>query len=204
MYLSRVEINIRLQATRRALASPQILHATVKACFPASSDRVLWRLDQLGHATYLLVVSRHAPDFRHLIEQFGWPNSSQPVTIHAYDDFLQRLAVDQIWHFRLTANPTHTVNGKVCAHLTINHQKQWLSQQAKKHGFALEDHQFDILRRDRARFHRGNELVTLSICEFEGLLTITDVQLFRTLLTTGLGRAKAYGCGLLTVMKSKK
>ena len=38
---------------------------------------------------------------------------------------------------------------------------------------------------------------------YEGLLTVTDVQAFREALTNGIGRGKAYGMGLLTVMRSR-
>jgi CRISPR system Cascade subunit CasE len=34
---------------------------------------------------------------------------------------------------------------------------------------------------------------------YEGRLRIDDVDKVRTVLTTGLGKAKAYGCGLMTL-----
>ena len=36
---------------------------------------------------------------------------------------------------------------------------------------------------------------------FEGLLEVTDEELFRNMLVNGLGRGKAYGMGLMTVMR---
>ena len=35
---------------------------------------------------------------------------------------------------------------------------------------------------------------------FEGILTVTDAARFRETLTQGLGRGKAYGNGLMTVV----
>ena len=43
--------------------------------------------------------------------------------------------------------------------------------------------------------------VTLGCCEYEGVLEVTDADLFRAALTEGIGRGKAYGLGLLTVMR---
>jgi CRISPR system Cascade subunit CasE len=39
----------------------------------------------------------------------------------------------------------------------------------------------------------------LGIADFEGMLTVKDEALFRTTLMQGLGRAKAFGCGLLLI-----
>lgn len=36
---------------------------------------------------------------------------------------------------------------------------------------------------------------------FEGVLTITEAELFRKALIDGIGRAKAYGCGLMTLAR---
>ena len=35
---------------------------------------------------------------------------------------------------------------------------------------------------------------------FEGILTVTDPELFCRALTEGIGRGKAYGMGMMTVM----
>ncbi|MFE9468965.1 type I-E CRISPR-associated protein Cas6/Cse3/CasE [Streptomyces virginiae] len=63
-----------------------------------------------------------------------------------------------------------------------------------------------ITARDRRQFTKtntgsstGNTTVTITTATYEGTLTVTDpVALARTLLT-GIGPAKAYGCGLLTL-----
>ena len=37
---------------------------------------------------------------------------------------------------------------------------------------------------------------------FEGLLCVEDVDVFRDTLVNGIGREKAYGMGMLTIVKS--
>ena len=37
---------------------------------------------------------------------------------------------------------------------------------------------------------------------YEGILQVNDVEKFRKVLVEGLGREKAYGLGLLTVMRA--
>jgi CRISPR system Cascade subunit CasE len=41
--------------------------------------------------------------------------------------------------------------------------------------------------------------VSLVTVTFDGRLEVTDPQLLRRALTQGIGKAKAYGCGLLTL-----
>jgi CRISPR system Cascade subunit CasE len=212
MYLSRVEINPHLRATKLALNSPQRLHAMVAASFPSllvDSDpgRHLWRLDKLGHSLYVLVVSSTQPDFTHLIEQIGWAASRQVWETKSYDSFLARLQQGQEWQFRLQANPTHSVKRKeasggrgiVQACSTIDEQKEWLTTKAPKHGFSLNG--FELVGRDVSRFERQQRTVTLHMATFEGLLKVEDPILLREALSTGIGRAKAYGCGLLTLAR---
>ena len=43
--------------------------------------------------------------------------------------------------------------------------------------------------------------VRLLAVTYEGVLTVTDTELFCKALTEGIGRGKAYGMGLLTVAK---
>jgi CRISPR system Cascade subunit CasE len=209
MYLSRVELNQNRSATVRALALPQIIHAALEASFPQQNagKRNLWRVDALGRALYVLLLSRARPDFTHIIEKFGWPAAEQAWETKDYAAFLARLEEGQSWRFRLAANPTHSVKsvaggrGKVLAHITVEYQKQWLLSRAPKNGFALADSGFEVRQSADKVFRRQGKTVTLGIAVFEGMLTISDTALFTAALTNGLGRAKAYGCGLLTLTK---
>ena len=46
----------------------------------------------------------------------------------------------------------------------------------------------------------GNRISFISVT-YEGILTVTDKELFVKALTEGIGREKAYGMGMLTVMR---
>ncbi|MDR2162666.1 MAG: type I-E CRISPR-associated protein Cas6/Cse3/CasE, partial [Clostridiales Family XIII bacterium] len=85
MYLSRAEINKQRFETKRALANPQIVHAAVKSCFPSSDERILWRIDTIGTAMYILIASKVKPDFTSFIQQFGWPASGQAGETKDYE-----------------------------------------------------------------------------------------------------------------------
>ena len=205
MYLSRIEVNKQRIETKRALMNPQIMHASVMACFLESDGRVLWRADALGHNLYILIVGPIKPDFTSFTEQYGWPASGQTGEAGDYGPLLDRIAQGSGWRFRLTANPVHTVKGKIYAHVTAAHQRSWLLARAERNGFTLRNDGFDVVYRDTIRFRKGiaqdRHEIRLARATFEGELIVGDTALFKHALTHGIGRARAYGCGMLTVAR---
>lgn len=123
---------------------------------------------------------------------------------------LQRVEPGSSWQFRLTANPTKCCKdpkapaerGTVAAHCSTKYQKQWLLDRAAKHGFALREEEFTVTRVQWQHFAKhGTRPVTLLAVTYEGILRVTDPEQFRALLCQGMGRGKAYGLGLMTVMR---
>lgn len=216
MYLSRIELDTSRRETIRALGSPYVMHGAIENCYHKLPDqepsRKLWRLDRLESKLYLLLLSVDKPDFAGFITQFCSPDvngESKP-----YDRFLAGVRAGQYWRFRLRANPVHSVRtgivpscrGKVYAHVTVQQQKQWLQKKAACCGFGFansdaEDRSFDVVESETLRFNRQNKYVTLGVATFEGVLRVTDSEVFTRALTNGIGRAKAFGCGLLTIAR---
>jgi CRISPR system Cascade subunit CasE len=186
--------------------------------------RVLWRVDANSRSeTLLYVVSPERPDLTHLVEQAGWPTTgNQGWDTYEYDSFLDALAEGDTWAFRLTANPVHSIRRKDdepikrTAHRTPWHQMRWLLDRQEKAGFAVlerpadqrllpEDDEHLLIVRDRRDLRFGktdgdrNHTVSLTAVTFEGRLRVTDAKLLRETLTSGLGKGKAYGCGLMTL-----
>lgn len=217
MYLTRMFLNSARRGTRKLLASPQAMHAAVLLAFPPTeptSGRVLWRVDISGTELTLYVSSPQRPDLTHLIEQAGWPTSSETWQTVEISPFLDRLEAGQRWAFRLTGNPVHSVRGmtgergKPTAHVTVHHQAAWLMQKADRHGFLVPHNSHGepelMLHSHRAhRFARRSDgterLISLSTVTFDGVLEVTDAPALRNAIVDGIGRAKGYGCGLLTL-----
>ena len=68
----------------------------------------------------------------------------------------------------------------------------------------MQEGQFDVVHSEWKTFRKENERgreVMLLRATFEGVLTVCDAQAFTALLTNGLARAKAYGMGMMTVMR---
>lgn len=220
MYLSRVEIDVNNRRKTKDLTHLGAYHNWVEQSFPAEvaagvRQRHLWRIDTLAHKQYLLVLSEEQPD-RERLERYGVPGTTM---MKSYDHFLAGIQAGQIMQFRLTANPTYTVSqpgkrqGRVYPHITAAQQEQWLMARAEQSGFQLVKQQvvgaaqptttpaFDIVTRDWPVLHRkAGRGVRLSRVTFEGLLRVADVPEFKQTLTKGLGREKAFGMGLMTVI----
>ena len=213
MYLSRVELDPTRRSTMAALSAPQKLHGAVESAFAGERRRRLWRLDRLGERLYLLLLSEDAPELSGVVAE-----SSEEMqkamedgkSTRSYDPLLQRVEPGSCWQFRLTANPTKSckdpqnpaARGTVAAHCTTQYQKQWLLERAAKHGFALREEGFTVTRVQWQHFAKhGTRPVTLLAVTYEGILQVTDAEQFRALLCQGMGRGKAYGLGLMTVMR---
>ena len=207
MFISRIELDLRRHHTRRAIAVPQVLHAIVEGCFPDNTDRdrKLWRLDRLHSSLYLLLLSPDKPDFTEFARQLctdGVEGESKD-----YTPLLASIRTGARLRFRLRANPTHSITtekgirGKVYPHVTVEQKREWLKKKAQACGFILDDLPFDVVETDTLRFWRSSTAHPVEICVavFEGELEVSDKEMFMQTLTQGVGRAKAYGCGLLTI-----
>lgn len=219
--MTKMPLNPRRRGVRILLASPQAMHAAVLAGFPdgrpTEEGRVLWRLDNYRPQRVLLyVASPDKPDFTHIVEQAGWP-TTQTWETRSYDGLLDSLLPGQRWQFRLTANPVHSVrldgraDSKPIGHVTVTQQQQWLLDRAARHGFRIVDStagegepDLAVVDRGVRRFGRNGSRITLATATFEGHLTVEDTAALRRSLTFGIGRAKSYGCGLLTLARDAR
>ncbi len=114
----------------------------------------------------------------------------------------------------------HRPRGFRVAHRTAAQQLHWILARAERHGFTIPQTPSDapapglkadnsltagpavsIVSRDILRFHkhRAGPRVTLSTATFEGRLRVTDPDALRVALLGGIGPAKGYGQGLLTL-----
>jgi CRISPR system Cascade subunit CasE len=147
----------------------------------------------------------------HAAEQFGVTDSDKLWETKDYENLLGRIEDDTVWHFRLTANPTNCCRTKqgergiVRAHITPFYQKKWLMERGEKSGFSVEEEEFFVTESYWKRFYKGSQRkkpVTFLSVTYEGILKVTDAEKFRKTLTDGLGRGKAFGMGMLTVVKA--
>jgi CRISPR system Cascade subunit CasE len=77
---------------------------------------------------------------------------------------------------------------------------KWLADRSENAGFTINP---DDLRIDAYRQHRALKKTAkplqYSTVDYCGILTVTDIEKFKNTLFNGLGRSKAFGCGLLLI-----
>ncbi len=73
----------------------------------------------------------------------------------------------------------------------------WLASRAEQHGFTLDESTLNVAAYEQHGGKRGQ--LRFSTVDLTGELVVTDAARFATTLASGIGRAKAFGCGLLLV-----
>lgn len=208
MYLSRVEIDDGNRRKVRDLTHLGVYHGWVEECFPEEisqgvRSRKLWRVDRLHGKRYLLLVSEEAPDLKRL-EKYGVPDSAGTKN---YDPFLSRIQAGSMYRFKVTLNPVISESmgagkrGRVFPLIAADRQIEFFEKRAEQNGFRLLPGECEITERDFVKIRKGGKkLVELSRATYEGKLEVIDPASFRAALTEGIGKKKAYGFGLMTII----
>lgn len=208
MYLSRVAIDNRNRKKISDLTHLGAFHNWIESSFPGEikenvRSRKLWRIDRLQGKDYLLLVSEEKPDLT-ILERYGVIGSAETKP---YDNFLNSIEEGRLYRFRVTLNPVKSLSqgagkrGKVVPEITAEQQLIFLESRADKLGFELVPGKYHILERCWEPFRKqGQKAIQLSKVTYEGMLFVTNKDVFYHTLTEGIGKKKAYGFGLMTVI----
>ena len=152
---------------------------------------------------YLLIVSAVKPDLE-LLEKYGIPGSAQTKS---YDSFLNSICEGQVYRFRVTLNPVKAISqgigkrGRVVPEVTSARQLQYLESRADRLGFELIPDEYQIVEKCwEPVIKHGQKMIHLSKATYEGMLKVTNKDAFYLTMTEGVGKKKAYGYGLMTVI----
>jgi CRISPR system Cascade subunit CasE len=226
MYLSRLFLNPAERSVRLDVANPDGLHKTVMRLFPMNAGPearkvhgVLHRLDEsAGGQLMLLVQSRAKPDpalllpgyLRNVVQdpELAFAGVTENPSIRNVAEERQAIGVGDRFLFRLKANTTKKIGTKSGSDgRRIHGQRvpvrgdearlEWLGRHAERAGFAFSDVH---VREVQAR----GQNVRVAGVIFDGVLEVADPTAFRAALEAGIGPAKAYGFGLLSISHLRK
>ena len=166
-------------------------------------------VEQAGYETAGGVVVKKLDDFLAKLEKdqlWGFRITVNPTYRHTDGDGRKRLM----------------------GHVTVAQQTQWLLDRAEANGFQIPmsaevGGDLPVLENEAGERVDGRNLlvalvdrrvenfvrvrsgdknpVTLKLATFQGTLKVTDPQALRSALANGIGRAKGYGAGLLTLAR---
>ncbi len=204
MYLSKIHI------PWAQAKNPYQLHQALWRLFPGleEADRgFLFRVEQqqIGVGAQVLMQS-----------VMQAKTSEQSPAILAQREYVLNIQNGQRLRFHLRANPIKTIKdsskgtvekkGKIftrTVRVPLLHEEQqqaWLAR--KLQDFAqletLIVQPEPVLYFRKTKEGRSGKIQTVM---FDGILTVTDVKAFKHEITQGVGPAKAFGCGLLSVAR---
>jgi CRISPR system Cascade subunit CasE len=160
------------------------------------SCEVLYRI---GCENNLLIQSNCLIDCDRL--PYGYAEKSQFKSVEVSD---RLFAQGQQMRFRLVANPVYksSQSYKLIPISDASRLLEWIKRKGIQHGFALVgDPSFESLNPVRGIKRVGPTAQKISIdpVKYEGVLEVIDPQSFYSSVCKGIGRSKAFGCGLLSV-----
>jgi CRISPR system Cascade subunit CasE len=185
------------------------LHRTLTAQFPVE-DRtdigLLYRLEipttHDDRSILLLVQSFLEPHWEALVAAEMLTND--PEIKHFDPDFRK----DANYFFRLLGNPTirrtqHNGKSKRVGLYTSEEQIEWLNRKAAQSGFQILDLKlldYGLLESLKRKNNKAY-IIKHQAVQFDGLLRVTNTDKFLRALKNGIGSAKAFGFGLLSLAK---
>lgn len=199
MYLSKVRLDMTKRETNRCFYDRGRFHSFIENSFSGGRQHALWRVDQDQKGFHILVLSHDLPDFTDLIYEIGEGNA-QTVD---YDPFIESISREGTQlRFLIAVNPVICKNGD---RIPLNVKR------TANRNYCAEDWLKDRLNVNGASMLKANAVDsrTVNIKEgkgkffqvtYQGNLLVTDQGNFSEMIRNGLGHAKAYGCGLLSVM----
>ena len=210
MYLSDIQLHCMKREAARLIGDPYKLHAALMSGFPADSvnpadERVLFRQEPPTPGSpwvQVIVQSQMAPDWTPLLERYS--DSAHVGT----KELALAFRAGQRLRFRLRANPTVTRNGNRLGLVGEPDQRAWIERRAAGFGFALELYQVidegmvgGYKKAAEGEEGRGWRRMSFRAVRYQGLLKVTDAALLQDAVSNGIGPAKGFGCGLLSLAR---
>ncbi|MGY6275376.1 type I-E CRISPR-associated protein Cas6/Cse3/CasE [Methylomonas sp. MgM2] len=204
MFLSKVHISWRLAK------KPYEFHQALWRLFPGHDDEereFLFRVEQIqaGVGANVLLQSAIEPE-----------GGEQSPLLLAQREFALNISNGQRLRFRLRANPIKTIkdSSKGCVEkksktftktvrVPLLHEEQqqaWLERKfldfAQLETLIVQPEPVTYFRKPKEG--RSGKIQTVL---FDGVMTVTDAAEFEAQVAHGIGPAKAFGCGLLSVAR---
>ncbi|NJP46494.1 type I-E CRISPR-associated protein Cas6/Cse3/CasE [Actinacidiphila epipremni] len=192
------------------------LHRRLMSMFPdgLGSDAraklgVLFRAEDTPAGTHILLQSTYEPDTARLPDGYG------TVLSRPLDPLLDALRAGLAVRYRCVASPVRKPGATTRAAYGLPAvvalggaaADEWWARQAETCGLrpaTLTSLPLDSIRAQRGRSGpAAQQRIRHNRTRFDGTATITDPDLLRAKIVEGIGRGKAYGCGLLSIAPAR-
>lgn len=228
MILTRLLVNARLPQAARDLAVPYELHRTLARCFPEmpslpETDEQGREVHRPGYrAAYdvLFRIETTPTGLRRVVlVQSSVPLQAEGLPAGYAVDVEQKAFVPEVREgqtlgFRLLANPVLRERRDAGARSKHSRRRAlplmgeaygsspalaWLERQGMTYGFSLVQVSMQVVAPPSTAVAHGKGAMPHQGVQFDGRLRVTNAESFVRALKTGIGPAKAFGFGLLSV-----
>jgi CRISPR system Cascade subunit CasE len=203
VFLSKLVLPLSDPKSQRMLSNLYQLHRHLMTAFPSAAGRVLFRVEPSdgSPAVVVIVQSEKEP---------SWAKADLPTSASTtHKSFEPKVAAGARLRFRLRANPTRKTRPDDRKHgvrqgvVTEEQQLAWLHKKGEVGGFRVEG--CTIIDEKMVSAKKGGQdgmNLTFRSVRYEGVLTVTDPELFAGGMLSGIGSAKGFGFGLLSVARA--
>lgn len=161
----------------------------------AESKRILplWALSAKGAFNRIVILSCEAPQ-----------KEVMPCILknRSSIEFPEKILNAKRCIFKITVNPTVKKEGKIVPIKDFQSVRSWFCEKGIKNGFLVESAIVNDIHADIFTDKHGYK-VTINKAEVSGELQVKDQAKFRTAVFDGIGREKAFGCGLLQIIPNE-
>ncbi len=207
-WLTQIVLNQRHAGVAEQITDANRLHQELMLLAPdglGESPRkavgLLYRLEETPAGVKILVQTRVRPKIDRLTDGFA-----TTVTTRDLAPLLKNLSAGDHVRYRITANPTQRVGnsttdprkkGKLTVLAGERGELWWLTR-ATANGL----HPFSVTQSRLPDIHAGK--TRHAATRFDGVGIVTDADRLRQAVLDGIGRAKSYGCGLISLGPAQK
>jgi CRISPR system Cascade subunit CasE len=195
MILSRLSFDPLNRGAMKTTGDIYRLHEAVMSGFRAydNKPRVLFRVEPEWNSDgiNILVQSPVTPDWVYLKESGKGLISFQ---VKPYNPVINS---GDFLRFRLRGNPTVKRNGKRYGLIHDDALEKWLLKWVESMG--VKNMSFTVIDEGYiSGLKNGNE-IKIKTARFDGRFQIIDPEKFMNMIAIGIGSAKGFGCGLLSI-----
>lgn len=208
MYLSLLEVDSRSHIARTWLGNPYRVHQRLLMAFPDTQPgRVLFRIEDEWALPRIIMQSEGEAQWDAAFGDFRVLASPvQQKSLH------MDLLAGEVLRFRLRANPTkrlsagcpgQRVDGPRVGLFKEEDQRAWVERKARGAGFELLSVDVRTLGTVVSRKSPAKHRTVQShlAVQFDGHLRVIDPAALNKSVRCGIGTAKAYGFGLLSLAR---
>lgn len=228
MYLSRIRLtgdSIEVIHKRKKKAGNNLFweHQMIWDMFDNSPDQkrdfLYRREDSRGELPYYYVLSARQPasnpvaadiqtrEYRPALragDRLMFSLRANAVVTRKADDAGKRRIRRDIIEARVDEYKQSIENPRDRPRPSVIHQEaawEWLERQGKQHGFSLNELLIDNRQFYKVKKPGDDNVRCFTSIDLRGQLLVDEPKALTTALMTGLGRSKAFGCGLLLVRR---